>query len=119
MTKSGTAHFRRQRLTALANVPLSICGIAAVVMLPRADYDALTAFLAAPPVAALLALFIVSFVWHMRLGLQMVLEDYVQSSALLRAALFANNAVAFLIGLICLAALGDIAGLFNVIGGAS
>ena len=87
----GTVQFWRQRLTAMANVPLTIAFIVLIVAMvgkPQADVAAL---LASPFVAVVLLLMIVSIAIHMRIGMQTIIEDYVHSEGLKGAALIANT----------------------------
>jgi succinate dehydrogenase / fumarate reductase, membrane anchor subunit len=96
--KSGTEHFFRQRVTALANVPLAIAFIIIVASLQGADHARMTATLAHPLVAILLLLFIVSGVIHMRLGMQVIIEDYIHAEGLKIAMLIGNTFFAIIIG---------------------
>ncbi len=96
--KSGTDHFFRQRVTALANVPLAIAFIIIVVSLQGADHARMTATLSHPLVAILLLLFVVSGVIHMRLGMQVIIEDYVHNEGAKIAMLIANTFFAISIG---------------------
>ena len=72
--KSGTEHFWRQRVTAVANVPLTIAGIIIVVSLLGRNHAAVVQVLGSPLIAILLLLFVISVTYHMRLGLQVVIE---------------------------------------------
>ena len=75
--KKGTEHFWLQRVTALANIPLAVFFVSAIVAHAGADFVTVTAFLSHPIVALVMLLLILSMVWHMRLGLQVVIEDYI------------------------------------------
>ena len=75
--KAGTDHFWRQRVTALANTVLGIAGIAIVISLAGRDYLSAKQLLSSPLVDAVLLLLIVSAAVHMRIGMQVVIEDYV------------------------------------------
>jgi succinate dehydrogenase / fumarate reductase membrane anchor subunit len=75
--KSGTEHFWWQRLTAVSNVPLVISGIVIVISLLGRNHAATAQILGSPVIAILMLLFIVSVCNHMRLGMQIVIEDYV------------------------------------------
>lgn len=76
----GTSHFIAQRATAVANVPLVIFLIVFVIMHLGASRADVLASIGNPVVAILLILSFVSILWHMRLGLQDVIEDYVHAS---------------------------------------
>jgi succinate dehydrogenase / fumarate reductase membrane anchor subunit len=75
--KSGTEHFWRQRLTAVANVPLTIAGIIIMISLLGRNHAATAQIVGSPLVAIALLLFIFSVCTHMRIGMQVVIEDYV------------------------------------------
>ena len=75
--KSGTEHFWRQRLTAVANVPLTIAFVVIVVSLLGRNHAAAQRILGSPLVAIIILLFIGSVTYHMRIGMQVIIEDYV------------------------------------------
>jgi succinate dehydrogenase / fumarate reductase, membrane anchor subunit len=75
--KSGTEHFWRQRLTAVANVPLTIAFVLILVSLLGRNHAAAAQILGSPLVAIIMLLFIASITVHMRIGMQVVIEDYV------------------------------------------
>lgn len=88
--KSGTGHFWHQRLTALANVPLTIAFIIILMSLFRSGHATVTQILASPLVAILMLLFIASAAYHMKLGMQVIIEDYVHDERWKMLALIAN-----------------------------
>jgi succinate dehydrogenase / fumarate reductase membrane anchor subunit len=91
----GTTHFWRQRLTGAANAILTIgfiCVLFATVGRPYADA---VAVLGHPLVAALLALMLVSAAIHMRIGMQVIIEDYVHGEAVKVILLAASTFFAF------------------------
>lgn len=75
--KSGTGHFWLQRVTAVSNLILTVIFIGIVIALSGRPYPAAMALLGNPLVAILMLLFILSACVHMRLGMQVVIEDYV------------------------------------------
>jgi len=75
--KDGTHHFIIERLTALALVPLSLWAIYLALSLMHADYAGARAVVHQPFNAICLAAFVLALFWHMQLGLQVVIEDYV------------------------------------------
>ncbi len=75
----GTGHFWRQRLTGAANVPLVIGLIVIVAMAVGRPYEEVHALIGSPFVAAILVLLFVSVALHMRIGMQVIVEDYVHS----------------------------------------
>ncbi len=102
--RDGTSHFWRQRLTGLANVPLSLFLVWLVIKLAGADRIDLVQTLANPLVATILVLTIISFCWHMALGLQVVVEDYVTSEGTKTVLIIVNNFVAFAVGVLSVVA---------------
>ena len=96
--KSGTEHFWRQRLTAVANVPLTIAFVLILVSLLGRNHAAAAQILGSPLVAIIMLLFILSITVHMRIGMQVVIEDYVHEEPgrliLLMANTFFSLAVA-------------------------
>jgi len=77
---SGVSHFWRQRVTAAALIPLSIWFGVSVLGLIGAHEAATLAFLSQPLNAILMAFFVVILLFHMALGLQVVIDDYVHSN---------------------------------------
>jgi len=75
--RTGTEHFWRQRLTAVANVPLTIAFVLIVVSLLGRNHAAAQQILGSPLVAIVMLLFIGSVTYHMRIGMQVIIEDYV------------------------------------------
>ena len=89
--KSGTEHFWRQRLTAVANVPLTIAFVLILVSLLRSNHAAAAQILGSPLVAITMLLFIASITTHMRIGMQVVIEDYVHDEPAKLILLMANT----------------------------
>jgi succinate dehydrogenase / fumarate reductase, membrane anchor subunit len=93
--KSGTDHFWQQRLTAIANVPLVLFLIWFIVSHLSATRPEIIAALKNPFVSMGILLALISITWHMRLGLQVVIEDYVHSEGRKLAALTLNTFFVF------------------------
>ena len=89
--KEGTTHFWYQRLTALANVPLTIFLVWFVANAIGAERAKIVEMLSSPIIMVLLISTIISFTWHMRLGLQVVIEDYVPKEGYKVIGLVLNN----------------------------
>jgi succinate dehydrogenase / fumarate reductase membrane anchor subunit len=79
--KEGADHFWLQRLTGAANLFLTLFAIGLVVSLVGADYATVKAAIGHPLVALPLLLFLASAAIHMRLGMQVIIEDYVHGEA--------------------------------------
>jgi succinate dehydrogenase / fumarate reductase membrane anchor subunit len=88
---SGTSDFWRQRVTAVAMVLLILPVIVIVMMLLGRNQAGAAQILGSPLVAIILLLFITATVWHMKIGLQVVIEDYVHGEKPKLAAIMANN----------------------------
>lgn len=99
--RGGTSHFWRQRLTAIANVPLVIGFIMIMITLVGRPHDQVAATLASPLVAVVLLLMIGSITVHMRLGMQTFIEDYIHGDGARVAALIANTFFVVVIAALC------------------
>jgi len=77
---SGTGHFWRERLTSLALIPLSLWFAYALLGLIDTNEVAVVSFLAHPWNAILMAAFVVISFYHLALGLQVVIDDYVHTA---------------------------------------
>ena len=96
--KSGTGHFWLQRVTAVSNLVLAIIFIGVVIALAGRPYPAAIALLSNPCVAILMLLFILSACIHMRLGMQVIIEDYITNEGLKILAVMGNTFFALAIG---------------------
>lgn len=72
----GAHHWLRERFSGLASLIVSIYLLAALLLLPAFDYAAVRDWLVRPVPAAMIALFVLTNVWHARMGLQVVIDDY-------------------------------------------
>jgi succinate dehydrogenase / fumarate reductase, membrane anchor subunit len=88
---SGTSDFWRQRLTAVAMVLLMVPVIVVVMMLLGRNQAGAAQILGSAPIAIIMLLFIVASCWHMRIGMQVVIEDYVHNEMVKLACVMANN----------------------------
>lgn len=103
--REGTMHFWRQRLTAISNIPLVLFFVGLVIALNGASYAETRAALANPFVALMLALALFSVLNHMRLGMQIVIEDYIHGEGAKLALLILNTFFAFAVGAVAAFAL--------------
>ncbi|WBY15929.1 succinate dehydrogenase, hydrophobic membrane anchor protein [Erythrobacteraceae bacterium WH01K] len=76
----GAHHWLIQRFTAIGNVVLMIWFIASILLMPDMSYSTVTEWLSGPVSAAAMVLLIISVFWHARLGLQVLIEDYVHEA---------------------------------------
>ena len=73
----GSHHWWIQRLTSIALIPLSVWFVIALLCLPAYDHATVHAWVSQTWTALFLVLFIAIATWHSRLGVQVVIEDYV------------------------------------------
>ncbi len=95
--REGARHFHWQRMTAISNLVLAGVLAGLVVTLAGEPYEVVRGALARPLIAIPLGVLIVAGVWHMRLGMQVILEDYVDGG-LLKLLLLLNRL--FAIGIV-------------------
>lgn len=99
--KEGADHFWLQRVTAVANLVLGLFFVWLIASLAGADYATVKATLANPINAILLLMLVISSAIHMRLGMQVVIEDYVHQESSKILLLLLNNFFAILVGAAC------------------
>jgi succinate dehydrogenase / fumarate reductase, membrane anchor subunit len=107
--KSGTTDFWRQRATSALGLPLAIGTILIILSNAGADYETAVARLRHPAVATLLLLTILNFCVHMRIGMQVIIEDYVHKQAVKTLLLMANTGLVVVMGIASALALVKIA----------
>ena len=98
----GTDHFWRQRLTAVANIPLMIFFIVFLIAYNGADWATVSAALSNPIVAVVMGLVVISGLIHMRIGMQVIIEDYVHEEFAKVALLMLNTFFTLVVGGLCI-----------------
>ena len=88
---SGTSDFWRQRLTAVAMTLLIVPVIVVVLMLIGSNQAGAKQIFSSLPIAIIMLLFIVASAWHMKIGMQVVIEDSVHHEKIKLASVMANN----------------------------
>ncbi len=97
--KEGTTHYWHQRVTAIAMIPLFVIAIAYVVSLVGADYARVREILSLPFTSLVLLLLIGAVFYHLKLGLQVVIEDYIHSEGSKTVLLLLNTFFCTIVGL--------------------
>ncbi len=103
--RSGTDHFWHQRLTSIANIPLTIFLLWLVIPLSGASHAEVVTNIKHPLIAFGLIAVIISFTWHMRLGMQVIIEDYVHSDGRKLMLVVVNNLFCSMIALMSIFAI--------------
>jgi succinate dehydrogenase / fumarate reductase membrane anchor subunit len=96
---SGTGHFWHQRITSVAGIPLTIAAIAIVIGLLGRSHATVVQVLGSPVVAIIMLLFIINISYHMWIGLQEIILDYVHEDLLKLVSLMANTFYVFAVAL--------------------
>jgi succinate dehydrogenase / fumarate reductase membrane anchor subunit len=104
-TKDGTGHFWRIRLSSIALVPLTLFFTGLLVSLHGASYAEVRAAFANPLVALVAILFILASLDHMKLGMQVVIEDYVHGEGMKLTLFVLNIFFTWAVGAACVFAL--------------
>ena len=94
---NGVHHWWVQRVTAVALVPLGIWLLVSLVSLPSLDFVTLVSWIAGTWTASLLTVFILTASWHSRLGVQVIIEDYVHDDGLKTTSLVLSGFVHVLV----------------------
>ncbi len=104
--KEGVHHWRLQRITAIALVPLSLWFVVSLLCVFNGTHAEVVEWVSAPHVTVLLIALSVLLFWHLKLGLQVVIEDYVHA---------AGKQIALQIALRVAAGLGALAAIVSVL----
>ena len=100
--RSGTQLWMHQRLTAVSNLVLVLWLVFSLASLPGTEFEVVRAWLGSPLPATLMILLVISTFYHARLGLQVVIEDYVHHEGAKLASLAAITLLAFGLAAACI-----------------
>ena len=107
--KGGTSHWWAQRVTAVALVPLSAWFVFSITSLVGVDREGLKVWVNGPVSFVLMVLFLIALFYHMQLGLQVVIEDYVHNERNKVISLILNKLIAVFLVVSSITALMKIA----------
>jgi succinate dehydrogenase / fumarate reductase membrane anchor subunit len=103
--KTGVEHWWLQRVTAVGLIPLCLWFVASLVMLAGAEWETAYLWVASPGGAVPMILLLIAGLWHAKLGLQVIIEDYVHAEGVKVALLMLTTLIAGALG---------VAGIFAV-----
>ena len=95
---SGTGTFWRQRITSVLAVPLTVAFVIVVLALLGEDYESTAQILGSPVVAVTMLLVVLVFIYHMWIGMQEILTDYVHGEMMLFGLLMGNTLFCLALG---------------------
>jgi succinate dehydrogenase / fumarate reductase, membrane anchor subunit len=99
--RAGTRHFWQQRVTSVAGIPLTVAFLILFLAVLGRNHAAVVQILASPVAVIVLILFVVTNAYHMWLGMQVVIEDYVHDEVWKFASLMANTFFCVTVALAC------------------
>jgi succinate dehydrogenase / fumarate reductase, membrane anchor subunit len=97
---SGTLHFWHQRVTSVAGIPLSLALVIIIIALLGRSHAAVVQILGSPLVAIIMLLFIINTAYHMWIGMQEIILDYVHEEKLKLLSLMANTFFVFVVAFV-------------------
>lgn len=100
--KSGTAAWWAERMTALALIPLGVWFVSALIGGVAADYAAIKDWMSNPGSLTMMILLIGVLFWHVKLGLTVIVEDYIHDKTMEVALLIAIKFGTVLLGTFCI-----------------
>ncbi len=103
--KSGAEHWLLERVVALANLPLNIFLVIFILGHLGADRAMVAASVGHPVVGALLAVSLIAILWHMKLGMRTIIEDYVHGPTAKFTLLLLNSAYTLILGVAAISAI--------------
>ena len=84
-------------MTAVLNIPLSVFLLYLIFTIPRMSYLEVSSLFQKPLITVLTVILIINFSYHMKLGMQMIIEDYIHGANNLKTALLLNNIVVLIV----------------------
>ncbi len=97
--KEGTTHWWHQKITAVAMIPLFVIALAYVISLVGEDHSRVVEILSLPFASLIMLLLIAATFYHLKLGLQVVIEDYIHTEATKMTLLILNSFFCVILGL--------------------
>lgn len=91
--KEGVGHWRMQRLTAIALIPMTVWFTISIASLTGANYSETIEWITSPFVAIFMILFSITMLYHAFLGVQVVVEDYIHTKRLKLAVLIGSRLI--------------------------
>jgi succinate dehydrogenase / fumarate reductase membrane anchor subunit len=98
---SGTRDFWHQRVTSVAGIPLTIAFLVIVIALIGRSHAAAAQILGSPLIAIIMLLFVINFAYHMWMGMQEIILDYVHAEGWKIVSLMANTFFVFAAAFAC------------------
>jgi succinate dehydrogenase / fumarate reductase membrane anchor subunit len=92
---TGTGHFWLQRVTSVAGIPLSFALVVIIIALLGRSHAAVVQILGSPIIAIIMLLFIINSAYHMWIGMQEIILDYVHAEKFKLMSLMANTFFVF------------------------
>lgn len=102
--REGTRHWIAERATAAFLIPLTVFFLASIVAHAGADYATMIAYLAHPVVSIAMILLVLTGFYHMRLGLQVIVEDYIAKTSTRILLMLMINFLTYAVALACVLA---------------
>jgi succinate dehydrogenase / fumarate reductase membrane anchor subunit len=99
--KAGAAHFWHQRLTAVILLPLTIWFVYVIARFAGAELGDVRAFFANPLNASLMLIFVLAGLYHMTLGVQVIIEDYIHRESTKLALFVLNQFAGLALAVVC------------------
>ena len=110
----GSGHFFRQRLTAIVLIPLVAWFVFTVARYTGADHATVVMFLSQPINAGLMLGFVLIGTYHMVIGLQVVIEDYIVEDGTRSVLMILNSLVGLIVAVACTVAVAKIANWIQI-----